>query len=87
MPFDTSNLAPTSSKVRLRWRDTSLTFIRLGADGVLEVAHTIVGKALMLEALQRGDCLLAVRQVQYPTRQEVMVVDDVARARQALGAT
>jgi hypothetical protein len=75
---------PTSTKANLRWRDTSLTFVCLRRDGALEVAHTVADKAALITAVGPEDCVLAVRQVQYPTRQEVMVVDDLAAPREAL---
>jgi hypothetical protein len=48
------------------------------------VAHTIEDKRQILTEARDSDDLLALRQVQYPTRQEVMVIDDREAPRQAL---
>lgn len=66
------------------WRDTKLTLIWLRADAPITAAYTIADKRAMLASLEGDDQLLAVRQVQYPQHQEVMVVDDLDVARQAL---
>jgi hypothetical protein len=84
--FDTSQLTPTSSKQGLRWRDTALTLVWVRAEGPIEVAHKLADKRTMVEACGPEDRLLAVRYVQFPPRQEVMVVDDRERAREALAA-
>jgi hypothetical protein len=74
-------LAHRSEKRNLRWRDTSLALIWLPTDGPVVVAHTIADKRKMLWDATDADDVLAVRQVQYPTRQEVLVVDDRDSAR------
>lgn len=84
MVFDASALPRTSDKTSLRWRETTLTFVCIRADGRIETAYTLVAKTAMLQSLASDDCLLAARQVQYPTRQEVMVVDDLPSVREAL---
>lgn len=48
------------------------------------VAHKIADKLEVLASRSPEEVVLAIRQVQYPTRQEVMVVDDVATALAAL---
>jgi hypothetical protein len=83
--LDTTQLARTSEKRNLRWRDTKLTLIWLRRSGPVVVAHTVADKRMMLSEAADGDDVLAVRQVQYPTRQEVMVIDDRASVREALG--
>lgn len=82
--FDTGQLAPTSSKERLRWRDPRLTFIWLRADGRVVVASTTADKLNAVRSCGLDDCVLAARQVQFPHRVDVMVVDDLAKARRAL---
>ena len=84
MSFNTSYLTPTSSKSKLKWREPKLTFILVGADGVFRSAHTTEDKLRLLDAYEEHDCLLAVRQVQFPLHQEVMVVDTLDQARLAL---
>jgi hypothetical protein len=82
--FDTAELTPTSAKRGLRWRDTSLTFIWLRAGGPIAAAHTIADKLKVISECGRDDRVLAVRQKSYPTRQEVMVIDDFSPVRDAL---
>jgi hypothetical protein len=84
MNFDTSRLTRTSEKRSVPWRDTKLTFIWLRAEGPIVSAYKIVDKRHVFENLRQGDQVLAVRQQQYPTHQEVMVIDDLDAARQAL---
>jgi hypothetical protein len=83
--FDVSQLARTSAKSKLPWREPRMTFIWLRADGPIVAAHTVDEKRRMIAACAEADCVLAVRQVQYPVRQEVMVIDDLAEARRAFG--
>ena len=83
--LDTSRLTPTSTKPNLRWRETALTFVWLPAEGPVEVAYKLEDKRRVVASCGAGDRILAVRQRQYPTRHEVLVVDDVEAVRLALG--
>lgn len=82
--FDTTELTPTSDKRGLRWRDTALTLIWLRDRGPITVAHTIADKLEAVTECGKKDRILAVRQVQYPMRQEVMVVDNLAEVEAML---
>jgi hypothetical protein len=83
--YDVSQLTPTSQK-RLNWRDTSLTFVWLRADAPIEVACKIEHKRRVVGSCSAADRILAVRQLRYPTRQDVMAIDDLEAARRALDA-
>lgn len=78
--FDTTQLTRTTSKKNLKWRDPSLTFIWLRANGPIVAAHIIADKIHLLTSCGDDDAVLAVRKVGYPTHQEVMVVDDMSAA-------
>lgn len=82
--FDTSGLTPTSTKRTIRWRDTALTFVWLRADGRVVVAFNIADKLEAVQSCGREDRILAVRSVKFPAHQEVLVVDDLDAARDAL---
>jgi hypothetical protein len=82
--LDTSQLARTSSKRGLRWRDPALTFIWLREGDPIVAAHKIEDKRAALSSCAAEDRILAVRQVRYPLRVEVMVIDDLSEARRAL---
>jgi hypothetical protein len=84
MTFDTSALIRTSEKRSIPWRETKLTFILLRADAPIVSAYTVADKRAMLASLLEDDQVLAVRQIQYPQHQEVMVIDDLDAARRAL---
>lgn len=84
MTLERAQVVRTSEKRSLPWRDTRLTFIGLLASGTILPAYTLADKRELLEAIREGDRLLAVRQVQYPPRQEVMLVDDLDQARVGL---
>jgi hypothetical protein len=85
--LDTSQLTKASTKSGLRWRDTGLTFIWVREDGPIVSAHKIADKLSMIEECGADDCVLAVRQVQYPTRQQVLVIDQFDVVRRALSDT
>lgn len=76
--FDTTQLTRSSSKMNLRWRDPSLTLILLSEKRPICVAHLIADKIDLLTDCSGEDVVLAVRQVNYPMRQEVMVVDEIS---------
>jgi hypothetical protein len=82
--YDISQLTPTSEKRNLNWRDTSLTFICLRAEEPTEVACTIEDKRRVVASCSAADRILAVRQLRYRTRQDVMAIDDLEAARRAL---
>jgi hypothetical protein len=84
--YDVSQLTPTSEKPALNWRDTSLTFVWLRAKAPIEVAYKIEDKRRVVASCSAADRILVVRQVRYPTRQEVMAIDDLEAARRALDA-
>jgi hypothetical protein len=85
--FDTSGLTPASTKANLRWRDTSLTFIWLRDGAPIEAAHRLEDKRRVVSECSSEERILAVRPVQYPNRQQVLVVDDLEAVRQALAST
>jgi hypothetical protein len=70
--YDVSHLTPTSEKRDLKWRDSSLTFVWLRAEAPIEVAYKIEDKRRVVGSCSAADSILAVRQLLYPTRQEVM---------------
>jgi hypothetical protein len=82
--FDTTQLTSTSSKRGLRWRDPSLTFIWLRADGPIVSAYTVADKSHVLDSCAENDRILAVRRLTFPTHQEVMVIDDLGEVRRSL---
>ena len=82
--LDTTGLTPTSSKQKLPWREPALTFLWLRADGPIVSAYKIEDKLDVVASCGPDDHVLALRQVQFPRRQEVMVVDDLEQARRAL---
>jgi hypothetical protein len=84
MPVETSSLSPASDKKNLRWRETALTLMWLRSDGPVEVAHTLADKRRIVASCRASDRVLALRAVQFPPRQEVLVVDDIESVRVAL---
>lgn len=70
------DLQPTSATT-IRWRDTSVTLIAVGASGSITASHKLTEKAAMVASLGPEDVLLVVRPRQYPTRSEVLVVDEI----------
>jgi hypothetical protein len=82
--YDTSALSTTSSKNKLPWRETRLGFLLVGADGRITQAHTLDEKRALLNLCTANDRLLAIRMQQYPPRPEVLAVDDLDAARDAL---
>jgi hypothetical protein len=82
--LDTDHLTKASTKSSLRWRDTGLTFIWIPEAGPIVSAHKIADKLDIVDRCSADDCVLAVRQVQYPRRQEVLVIDQLDVVRQAL---
>ncbi len=83
--FDTSSLQPASAKSNLHWRDPSLTLLWLRVDGPIEVAHLLNDKRRLLSSCGADDQILAIRQVPYPNRQQVLVIDDLDAVRGELG--
>jgi hypothetical protein len=82
--FDTKQLAKTSSKRDLHWRQTELTLLRVSSTGEISQAYKLDEKRSMLAGLMHEDCLLAIRTLKFPNHPEVLVVDDVSAVRSAL---
>ena len=82
--FDTSDLSTTSPKKDLPWRKTRLGFLLIRADGPVAQAHQLADKRDLVDMCRPQDRLLAIRPVQFPDRPEVLLVDDLYAAREAL---
>jgi hypothetical protein len=82
--YDTSGLSTTTSKKNLPWRETRLGFLLIGSEGRITTAHRLDEKRELLNRCTPEDRLLAIRMQQFPPRPEVLVVDDLEPARDAL---
>jgi hypothetical protein len=82
--LDTSELPTTSSKKKLPWRETRLGFLPLRGDGRLVQVHQLADKRELVDGCGPDDRLLAIWMQQYPSRPEVLLVDDLDAARTAL---
>jgi hypothetical protein len=82
--YDTSELSTTASKKSLPWRGTRLGFLLICADGRITPAHRLEDKRELLNRCTPQDRLLVIRMQQYPPRPEVLVVEDLEAARDAL---